>query len=82
MAKFLTLLSCALSMTMLAHAERLDFSSIIPASGTQCYLENIGETIQGKSQSASRLANHALFHFVYSRGESERPEQKFDLDDH
>ena len=47
MARMLGLLSIAFAM-MVAQAERLDFSSVIAASGTQCYLENIGETIQGK----------------------------------
>ena len=47
MARAVTLLTLAFTM-MVAQAERLDFSSMIAASGTQCYLENIGETIQGK----------------------------------
>ena len=47
MARVLSLLSFAFTMVVV-QAERLDFSSVIAASGTQCYLENIGETIQGK----------------------------------
>ena len=47
MARAVTLLALAFTM-MVAQAERLDFSSMIQMSGTQCYLENIGETIQGK----------------------------------
>ena len=48
MTRFFTLLlSCIASLAIVAKAERLDFSSLIQASGTQCFLENIGETIQG-----------------------------------
>ena len=37
------------TLIAVTRAERLEFSSLIPYSGTQCFLENIGETIQGKT---------------------------------
>ena len=38
------LLACALHVS----AEKLEFFVSIPPVGTQCYLENIAETVQGK----------------------------------
>ena len=59
MARAVTLLALAFTM-MVAQAERLDFSSMIQMSGTQCYLENIGETIQGKQAELLRLETSLL----------------------
>ena len=35
-------------LASLALAEKIQFSNEVTPSGTTCYLENIGETIQGK----------------------------------
>ena len=59
MARLFALLTLVLIASM-TQAERVDFSSMIAAAGTECYLENIGETINGKLLSSLILA---IFHF-------------------
>ena len=41
------LLACVFEVKNVS-AEKLEFSVSIPPVGTQCYLENIAETVQGK----------------------------------
>ena len=45
----LTLLCIFGLLSRLSLAEKLQFSNTVGASGTTCYLENISETVQGKS---------------------------------
>ena len=42
------LLACVAAIAMLGQAEKIEFINNVTPSGTTCYLENIGETIQGK----------------------------------
>ena len=43
-------LLCILSLlsSNLVYAEKIEFSNKVVSSGTNCYLENIAETVQGK----------------------------------
>ena len=71
MARLFALLTLVLIASM-TQAERVDFSSMIAAAGTECYLENIGETINGKLLSSliERFISVVLIIFLplgYSR---------------
>ena len=71
MARLFALITLVLIASM-TQAERVDFSSMIAAAGTECYLENIGETINGKLLSSliERFISVVLIIFLplgYSR---------------
>ena len=51
MVRMICALLSSLMLVVGTQAEKVEFSSVIVPSGTQCFLENIGETIQGKSES-------------------------------
>ena len=80
-------------MAQMAMTEKIEFVNTVGPSGTTCFLENIGESIQGKyftknsdPQKPGRTTNHypnyRAFFSHYSRGTSQIRHPQSDLDDY